>query len=73
MKRDDVTTDDVDEVPAELRQLRDILGAYARDVLGWYSLDDVADDDLEVEGGVSKKLSTPMGLPDEGSHLNRSV
>ena len=40
MKQGDVTTDDVDEVPAEkLRHLSDIFGVYARDILHWHSID----------------------------------
>ena len=40
---------DADE--PQLRHLRDILGAYARQVLGWYSLDDERDDEEDDAGG----------------------
>ena len=40
---------DADE--PQLRHLRDILGAYARQVLGWYSLDDERDDEEDEAGG----------------------
>lgn len=45
---------DADE--PQLRHLRDILGAYARQVLGWYSLDDDLDDDEDDAGrGITYK------------------
>ena len=40
---------DADE--PQLRHLRDILGAYARQVLGWYSIADDRDDDEDDAGG----------------------
>ena len=43
---------DADE-PVQLRDLRDILGAYARQVLGWYSIADDRDDEEDDAGGAS--------------------
>ena len=40
---------DADE--PQLRHLRDILGAYARQILGWYSIADDRDDDEDDAGG----------------------
>ncbi|MCG3773243.1 MAG: hypothetical protein JW395_0047 [Nitrospira sp.] len=56
--------DENTEEPVERRTLRDILGAYARDVLHWYSIDDVvADDDLHLGGGgCQKRFPIPMRL-----------
>ena len=39
---------DADE--PQLRHLRDILGAYARQILGWYSIADDRDDDEDDAG-----------------------
>ena len=43
---------DADE--PQLRHLRDILGAYAKQVLHWHELDDDRDDDEDDAGGAPK-------------------
>ena len=52
--------DDNTEEPVELRTLQDILGAYARQVLGWHGpIDDERDDDEEGSQLKSKVQQVP--------------
>ena len=50
---------DADE--PQLRHLRDILGAYARQILGWYSIADDRDDAEDDEGGHHPKGGVAEG------------